>query len=125
MNASATDSSSRAPHEQLILVSGATGYVGGRLVPRLLAAGHRVRCLVRGPSRLQGRAWLQFETLPQAGGTLLVQTAYFAPKGLPGLLYRYSLYPVHGAIFSGMIAALAAAASRPGGRHGGVASPSA
>ncbi len=40
-----------------ILVTGATGYVGGRLVPRLLAAGHRVRCLVRDPARLQGRAW--------------------------------------------------------------------
>jgi hypothetical protein len=62
---------------------------------------------------------LQFKTLPQAGGTLLVQTAFFAPKGLPGLLYWYSLYPVHGAIFSGMIAALAAAASRPGARQGG------
>lgn len=42
----------------LILVTGATGYVGGRLVPRLLAAGYRVRCLVRDPSRLQGRPWL-------------------------------------------------------------------
>lgn len=41
-----------------ILVTGATGYVGGRLVPRLLEAGHRMRCLVRDPARLQGRAWL-------------------------------------------------------------------
>jgi len=29
-----------------ILVLGATGYVGGRLVPRLLQRGHTVRCLV-------------------------------------------------------------------------------
>ena len=42
---------------KLILVTGATGYVGGRLVPRLLASGHRVRCLVRDPARLQGRPW--------------------------------------------------------------------
>jgi uncharacterized protein YbjT (DUF2867 family) len=35
-----------------LLVTGATGYVGGRLVPRLLAEGHRVRVLVRDPSRL-------------------------------------------------------------------------
>ena len=42
---------------QLILVSGPTGYVGGRLVPRLLDAGYRVRCLTRDPARLQGRSW--------------------------------------------------------------------
>ncbi|WKZ37217.1 MAG: DUF2867 domain-containing protein [Anaerolineales bacterium] len=44
--------------KKLILVTGATGYVGGRLVPKLLEAGYRVRCLVRDPSRLQGRRWL-------------------------------------------------------------------
>ncbi|GAB1471330.1 SDR family oxidoreductase [Chloroflexota bacterium] len=44
---------------KLILITGATGYVGGRLVPKLLEAGYRVRCLVRDPSRLQGRAWLK------------------------------------------------------------------
>jgi len=50
---------------KLILVTGATGYVGGRLVPRLLAAGHRVRCVVRDPARLQGREWLeQVEVVP-------------------------------------------------------------
>src|SRR5205809_277287 len=43
---------------KLVLITGATGYVGGRLVPRLLEAGYRVRCLVRDPSRLQGRPWL-------------------------------------------------------------------
>jgi len=43
---------------KLILVTGATGYVGGRLVPRLLEAGYRVRVLVRDQARLQGRSWL-------------------------------------------------------------------
>jgi uncharacterized protein YbjT (DUF2867 family) len=47
------------PQSNLILVTGATGYVGGRLVPRLLDAGYRVRCLVRDPGRLQGRPWLK------------------------------------------------------------------
>jgi uncharacterized protein YbjT (DUF2867 family) len=46
-----------ATDNRLILVTGATGYIGGRLVPRLLAAGNRVRCLVREAARLQGRCW--------------------------------------------------------------------
>jgi uncharacterized protein YbjT (DUF2867 family) len=41
----------------LILVTGATGYIGGRLIPRLLEMGYRVRCLVRDPARLEGRPW--------------------------------------------------------------------
>ena len=44
---------------QCILVTGATGYVGGRLVPRLLDAGYKIRVLVRNPSQLQGRIWLK------------------------------------------------------------------
>lgn len=40
-----------------ILVTGATGYVGGRLVPELLAAGHEVRCLARAPTKLRDRPW--------------------------------------------------------------------
>ncbi len=41
-----------------ILVTGATGYIGGRLIPRLLAAGHAVRVMVRDASRIAGRPWL-------------------------------------------------------------------
>jgi uncharacterized protein YbjT (DUF2867 family) len=40
-----------------IAVAGATGYIGARLVPRLLAAGHHVRCLVREPRKLSNRPW--------------------------------------------------------------------
>ena len=40
-----------------VLVTGATGYIGGRLVPRLLEAGHDVRCVVRDPGKLENDPW--------------------------------------------------------------------
>jgi uncharacterized protein YbjT (DUF2867 family) len=39
------------------LVTGATGYIGGRLVPELLAAGYTVRCMARDPGKLADRPW--------------------------------------------------------------------
>jgi uncharacterized protein YbjT (DUF2867 family) len=47
----------QAPVDPKILITGATGYVGGRLVPRLLATGRQIRCLARDPVRLSGRPW--------------------------------------------------------------------
>ena len=40
-----------------VLVTGATGYIGGRLVPRLLDEGHRVRVLARSAARVRSRSW--------------------------------------------------------------------
>ena len=40
-----------------ILVMGATGYIGGRLVPLLIEQGHDVRCLSRRPEKLRGVWW--------------------------------------------------------------------
>ena len=42
-----------------ILVTGATGYIGGRLIPELLADGHHVRAFVRDPERLRGKSWFE------------------------------------------------------------------
>jgi uncharacterized protein YbjT (DUF2867 family) len=42
---------------KLCLVTGATGYIGGRLVPELLAEGYRVRVMTRSPERLRDRPW--------------------------------------------------------------------
>ncbi|WP_112239069.1 SDR family oxidoreductase [Kribbella monticola] len=41
----------------LVLVTGVTGYIGGRLVPELLEAGFRVRAMARNPQRLRDRDW--------------------------------------------------------------------
>lgn len=64
--------------------------------------------LLRAEMKVPGRGWLQFEVEPTGGGgSRLVQTALFAPKGLFGLAYWYALYPIHGLIFSGLIRRLA------------------
>jgi uncharacterized protein YbjT (DUF2867 family) len=39
-------------------VLGATGYIGGRLVPELLGAGHQVVCIARSPEKLARRGWI-------------------------------------------------------------------
>ena len=75
---------------KLILVTGATGYVGGRLIPRLLDAGYRVRVLARDPSRLQGRPWLEQVEVVQ-GDALQPET--LAPA-LAGVSAAY--YLIHG-----------------------------
>jgi uncharacterized protein YbjT (DUF2867 family) len=46
-----------APDTPLVLVTGASGYIGGRLVPALLEAGLRVRAMARHAERLQDRPW--------------------------------------------------------------------
>jgi len=40
-----------------VLVTGATGYIGGRLVPLLLERGHEVRCMTRNPDQLTLDPW--------------------------------------------------------------------
>jgi uncharacterized protein YbjT (DUF2867 family) len=70
----------------LILVTGATGYIASRLIPRLLDSGYTVRALARNPLRLKGRSWIhQVEVLqgdvmnPSTLASALedVRTAYY------------------------------------------------
>ncbi len=70
-------------------------------------ANHLMR--LRAEMKVPGKAWLQFEVKAQEQDTrpLLTQTAFFAPKGLIGVLYWYALYPIHSLIFGGMIQRLA------------------
>jgi uncharacterized protein YbjT (DUF2867 family) len=112
-------------------VAGGPGLRRGRRDPSQLLAGEaldfwRVE-IVQPPSLLRlraemkvpGAAWLEWATYEEDGGTRLVQTATFAPRGLSGTLYWYTLYPVHRSIFSGLIRAIgrAAADTPAGGRR--------
>ena len=54
--------------EKTIFVAGATGYIGGRLVPRLLEAGYRVRALARAPEKLRNRPWADHPQLEIVAG---------------------------------------------------------
>ncbi len=75
-----------SPPARCIFVTGATGYIGGRLVPRLLEAGYRVRCLARDPARLQGRPWReQVEVV--AGDCLRADTLPAAMTGVEVAFY--------------------------------------
>jgi uncharacterized protein YbjT (DUF2867 family) len=74
------------PQRPLVLITGATGYIGGRLAPRLLQAGYRVRCLARDPSRLQGRPWLDQVALIQ-GDVLQKETLSAAMAGVTAAYY--------------------------------------
>jgi uncharacterized protein YbjT (DUF2867 family) len=58
---------------------------------------------LRAEMRVPGKAWLEWATYPEGGGTRLVQTAVFSPRGLSGFLYWYASFPAHKVIFTGMV----------------------
>ncbi len=67
---------------------------------------------LRAEMKLPGRAWIQWEANRSGDTTLFTQTASFAPRGLAGLFYWYSLYPIHALIFSDMAHAIVRAAKK-------------
>ncbi len=75
--------------DKLILVTGATGYIASRLIPRLLDAGYRVRCLAREPQRLRGRSWFRHVEVVRGD----VTTPATLPRALQGVQTAY--YLVH------------------------------
>jgi len=81
------------------------------------------RLLLVAEMKVPGRAWLEYEVTDAPGGSVIRQTAVFDPAGLAGLAYWYGIYPLHAAIFRGMLAAIAtrarqAASSPPAGGRG-------
>ncbi len=57
--------------QNLLLVAGATGYIGSRLIPLLLAQGHRVRALARDPAKLRERPGMNHPQLEIVQADLL------------------------------------------------------
>jgi uncharacterized protein YbjT (DUF2867 family) len=80
------------PEKPLILLTGATGYVGGRLLPLLVNAGWRVRCLTRQPERLVPRVPPGVEVVP---GDVLDAT--LLPAAMQGVEAAYYLVHAMGA----------------------------
>lgn len=77
-----------------ILVVGATGYVGGRLIPRLLGAGYQVRALARSLDKMAGRQWACDEKVELFSGDVQDPKALIeASKGC-----RAAYYLVHSMI---------------------------
>jgi uncharacterized protein YbjT (DUF2867 family) len=77
---------------RLVLATGATGYIGGRLVPSLLEEGYKVRVMVRDISRLQGRKWIE-KVEPCQGDAFEPETLVKAMEGVEAAYYFiHSLY---------------------------------
>jgi hypothetical protein len=101
---------------------GGVGMARGRRDPNRLRPGDVVDCwrveaiepgnriLFRAEMKVFGRAWLQFEVKPEYGGCEIRQTAVYDPHGLTGLIYWYTVYPLHQFVFSGMLRGVASAA---------------
>lgn len=53
--------------------------------------------------KVPGRAWLEFEVTEEDGVSKVRQTAIFDPVGLFGMVYWYSLFPLHEFVFRGML----------------------
>jgi hypothetical protein len=58
---------------------------------------------LRAEMKLPGRAWLQYEIEDRDDRRRIVQTAFFEPRGIPGLLYWYLFYVPHRFIFPGLL----------------------
>jgi uncharacterized protein YbjT (DUF2867 family) len=58
---------------------------------------------LRAEMKLPGRAWLEFKLTETSSGTKVIQRALFAPKGLFGHVYWWSVWPMHGLVFPSMV----------------------
>jgi uncharacterized protein YbjT (DUF2867 family) len=81
----------------LILVTGATGYIGGRLIPALLEAGYHVRCMARSLEKLKARPWSRHANVELVQGDILDPSSLQNATAGCNLIY----YLVHSMIARG------------------------
>jgi uncharacterized protein YbjT (DUF2867 family) len=82
-----------------VLVTGATGYIGGRLVPRLLDAGWEVACFSRSARKLRGRPWATRERVSIVEGDVSDEQALDRALARS----RFAYYLVHSMEAAGRI----------------------
>ncbi|MCB2407967.1 SDR family oxidoreductase [Hymenobacter lucidus] len=70
-----------------ILLTGANGYIGRRLLPLLVEAGHEVVCLVRDPRRFELPEWLRAQVTVCAGDLLQPETLQSLPRDIEAAYY--------------------------------------
>lgn len=80
-----------------VFLTGASGYIGGRLLPRLLDAGYKVRCLARFPEKLKARSWAQDENVEIIEGS--ADDEALLERSLRGCGAAY--YMIHSMIVAG------------------------
>jgi hypothetical protein len=73
---------------------------------------HIGRLLLQAEMKVPGTAWLEWSAEPAPGGSRLVQTAWFVPRGLLGRLYWWVLLPFHAPIWRLMVSRMARTAER-------------
>jgi len=75
------------------------------------------RLRLRAEMLVPGRAWLEFEVVPEGAGSIVRQTAVFDARGVPGLAYWSLVWPLHQFVFAGLLRGVVAAARPTPGRH--------
>jgi hypothetical protein len=74
------------------------------------------RLRLRAGMRVPGRAWLEFEVLPNGSGSIVRQTAVFDARGLAGLAYWLIVWPLHQVVFAGLLSRIVDEGIRAGPR---------
>ena len=114
-------------HGKLNSLSGGVGALRGRRHPTDLRIGDVIdywrvddmdppqRLRLRAELEMPGASWLEFSAAPlDAGLTRLVETAIFAPRGLVGIVYWYTLIPLRTLFFGGLARLIRARAEQGG-----------